>query len=89
MKIDIFHFDVVYPLGESATHPIELLATRLGCCSSLKAATFRVVAPIQTRRQQPTLAMDHNKLCIWLVRFERAASLQIADVAGPHRTICA
>jgi hypothetical protein len=33
--------------------------------------------------------MVNNKLCIWLVRFGRTASLQIAYVAGPHRTICA
>ena len=33
--------------------------------------------------------MVNNKLCIWLVRFGRTALLQIAYVAGPHRTICA
>ncbi|MBK9440638.1 MAG: hypothetical protein IPN53_04675 [Comamonadaceae bacterium] len=30
MNIDFFSFDVVHPLGDSATHPIEPLATRLG-----------------------------------------------------------
>ena len=30
MNIDICYFDGVHPLGESATHPIELLATCLG-----------------------------------------------------------
>ncbi len=30
MKIDICYFDGIHPLGESATLPIELLATRLG-----------------------------------------------------------
>ena len=30
MKIDITYFVGDHPLGESATHPIELLATRLG-----------------------------------------------------------
>ena len=30
MKIDICDFNGVHPLGDSATYPIELLATRLG-----------------------------------------------------------
>ena len=30
MNIDICYFDGVHLLGESATYPIELLATRLG-----------------------------------------------------------
>ena len=30
MNVYIYYFDGVHPLGESATHPIELLATRLG-----------------------------------------------------------
>ena len=30
MKIDMCDFNEVHPLGESATHPIERLATRLG-----------------------------------------------------------
>jgi len=30
-----------------------------------------------------------NKFPIWLVRFGRTASLQIAYVAWPHRAICA
>jgi hypothetical protein len=33
--------------------------------------------------------MVNNKFRICLVRFGRTASLQIAYVAGPHRTICA
>ncbi len=33
--------------------------------------------------------VNNNKFRIWLVRFGRTASLQIAYVAGPHRTICA
>jgi len=56
MYIDICCFDGDHLLGESATHPIELLATRLGCCFSSKAVAFRVVAPTHTRRQQPTRA---------------------------------
>jgi hypothetical protein len=40
MKIDIYDFDAVYPLGKSATHPIELPATRLGYCSSLQAVAW-------------------------------------------------
>ena len=42
---------------------VRALRTRLsywrrvwGCCSSLKAVAYRVVAPTQTRRQQPTRA---------------------------------
>ena len=42
---------------------VRALRTRLsywrrvwGCCSSLKAVAFRVVAPTQTRLQQPTRA---------------------------------
>jgi len=30
MSIYFFSFDVAHPLGDSATHPIEPLATRLG-----------------------------------------------------------
>ena len=36
-----------------------------------------------------TRDMVNNKFRIWLVRFGRTASLQIAYVAEPHRTICA
>ena len=41
MKIDICYFDGVYPLGESATHPIELLATRLGVLLLLAGSSLR------------------------------------------------
>ena len=37
-------------------HPTELLAMRLGGCSSSKAEAFSFVAPTQTHRQQPTRA---------------------------------
>jgi len=41
MKIDIYDFNGVHLLGEIATRPIALLATRLGCCSSLQAVACR------------------------------------------------
>ena len=34
-------FDEVYPLDESATHPIELLATRLGVLFLLAGSSLR------------------------------------------------
>ena len=37
MNIDFFSFDGVHPLGYSATHPIEPLATRLGALLRLAA----------------------------------------------------
>ncbi len=37
----------------------------------------------------PTEEMVSNKFRFWLVRFGRIALLPIADVAEPHRTICA
>jgi len=41
MKIDICYFDGVHSLGESATHPIELLATRLGVLLLLAGSSLR------------------------------------------------
>jgi len=41
MKIDICDFDEIHPLGESATHPIELLATRLGVLLLLAGSSLR------------------------------------------------
>ena len=53
MDVDIFYFDGVYFLGVSVMHPIELLATCPGVLILLEGI---VVAPTQTRRQQPTRA---------------------------------
>ena len=41
MNIDICYFDGVHPLGESATHPIELLAMRLGVLLLLAGSSLR------------------------------------------------
>ena len=41
MNVDIYYFDGVHPLGESATHPIELLATRLGVLLLLEGRSLR------------------------------------------------
>ncbi len=41
MKIDICDFDGVHPLGESATHPIELLAARLGVLFLLAGSSLQ------------------------------------------------
>jgi len=41
MNIDIYYFDGVHPFGESATHPIELLATRLGVLLLLEGRSLR------------------------------------------------
>ena len=41
MHIDICYFDGVHPVGESATHPIELLATRLGVLILLAGSSLR------------------------------------------------
>jgi len=41
MHIDIYYFDGVHPVGESATQPIVLLATRLGVLLLLAAASLR------------------------------------------------
>ena len=41
MNIDICYFDGVHLLGESATHPIELLATRLGVLLLLAGSSLR------------------------------------------------
>ena len=53
---------------------VRALRTRLsywrrvwGCCSSLKAAAFRVVAPTQTRRQQPTRARSTEESRIMIL----------------------
>jgi len=56
MEIEDFSFDHSHPMGDSATHPIEPLATRLGRCFSLWARAYGIVAPTQTRRQRPTRA---------------------------------
>ena len=40
MDFDICYFDGVHLLGESATHPIELLATRLGVLLLLEGRTI-------------------------------------------------
>ena len=47
MNIDICYFDGVHLFGESATHPIELLATRLGVLLLLEGSS------IQRRRAYP------------------------------------
>ena len=47
MNIDICCFDEVHLFGESATHPIELLATRLGVLLLLEGSS------IQRRRAYP------------------------------------
>ena len=47
MNIDICYFDGVHLLGESATHPIELLATCLGVLLLLEGSS------IQRRRAYP------------------------------------
>ena len=41
MKIDICYFDGVHSLGESATHPIELLAARLGVLFLLAGSSLQ------------------------------------------------
>ena len=41
MNVDIYYFDGVHPLGESATHPIELLATRLKVLLLLEGRSLR------------------------------------------------
>jgi hypothetical protein len=41
MKIDICYFDGVHPLGESATHPVELQATRLGVLFLLAGSSLQ------------------------------------------------
>ena len=41
MNIDICYFDGVHLLGKSATHPIELLATRLGVLLLLEGRSLR------------------------------------------------
>ena len=40
MNIDICYFDGVHLLGESATHPIELLATCLGVLLLLEGSSI-------------------------------------------------
>ena len=41
MNVDIYYFDGVHTLGESATHPIELLAPRLGVLLLLEGRSLR------------------------------------------------
>jgi len=41
MNVNIYYFDGVHPFGESATHPIELLATRLGVLLLLEGRSLR------------------------------------------------
>ena len=41
MNVDIYYFDGVHPLGEGATHPIGLLATRLGVLLLLEGRGLR------------------------------------------------
>jgi len=48
MNVDIYYFDGVHRLGEGATHPIELLATRLGVLLLLEGRSLprrRAAAP--------------------------------------------
>ena len=71
MNIDICYFDGVHLLGESATHPIELLATCLGVLLPLEGRN--VVAPTQTRRQQPTRARSTEDSRIMLSVVTRAS----------------
>ncbi len=55
-----------------------------------KMTIFRNLGVIDTGIEiVPVKDMVNNKFRIWLVRFGRTASLQIAYVAEPHRTICA
>jgi hypothetical protein len=41
MKIDICYFDGVHSLGASATHPIELQATRVGVLFLLAGSSLQ------------------------------------------------
>ena len=60
--------------------------TRITCFARGGAQTLSAKGAFQS---DVALDMVNNKLCIWLVRFGRTASLQIAYVAGPHCAICA
>jgi len=57
MEIEDFSFDHDHLMGDSATHPMAPLATRLEALLLLVGRRpLRVVAPTQMRRQRPTRA---------------------------------
>ena len=47
MSIYFFSFDVAHPLGDSATHPIEPLATRLGALLLLAGRSCASSSPLR------------------------------------------
>jgi hypothetical protein len=49
MNVDIFYFDGFHLLGESATHPIELLATRLGVLLLLAGSSLAASSRLPRR----------------------------------------